>query len=696
MAMLPHASAHSAGTPRDRWQRAMALPIFGAALALYGLTLAPTVVTLFDDSLEFQLVTYQLGIAHPPGYPLYTLLGWLFTRLPVGDVAYRVNLMSAVFGALTVALVYLIGLELTPGRGQIAGPRRSWASVAGALIGALALAISPVFWSQATVAEVYTLNAAFVAGILWLLVRGRWPEQNRAHSPHEKRWLALAFLVGLSLTHHRTMVLLLPAIAFYLWRRSGYSCSKRVCDPRHSDQNRRVTDPTGARNWGLGSWEPGNWGLGIEGRRPAAPLRTGMKLTLAVAMPLLLYLYLPLRGHVGSLDGTYTNTLAGFWQHVTAAGYGVFIFDDPFGAARGPAFYLSLFLEQFGLVGLAAGLVGFVALRRPGARTLTGIAFVTYVAFNLFYRVADIQVFFIPPFLIWAMWVGIGAAWLLTRLGPGRARRLPWLRGILSLMIILLFVGQSAILLWNDLPALDRSDDWAVYDYGLDLMRQPLESNAAVVGILGEITLVRYFQATEGLRPDLLPIAADREAERLATVTRLLDEGRAVYLTRELPGAPARWSLSAVGPLIRVNPQPTLKAPDTPFLVGTPLTAEIALHGYTIGRPSKHVGPPPLRLTLAWQVTAPITRELKVSARLYPADTSSTEDQPTAQADAVPVHFAYPTTAWRPGEFITDVYDLPLPPDLQPGEYTPLIILYDPAQGAAEVGRLTLAPVHLP
>src|SRR6185436_5862821 len=76
--------------------------LFGLTLLLYLLTLAPSVVTLFDDSLEFQLVTYRLGIAHPTGYPLYTLLGKLFTFLPIGNVAYRVNVMSAVFGAATV------------------------------------------------------------------------------------------------------------------------------------------------------------------------------------------------------------------------------------------------------------------------------------------------------------------------------------------------------------------------------------------------------------------------------------------------------------------------------------------------------------------------------------------------------------------------------------------------------------------
>jgi hypothetical protein len=644
-----------------RWQKAVALPVFIAALGLYGLTLAPTVVAIFDDSLELQLVTYRLGIAHPTGYPLYTLLGWLFTRLPIGDVAYRVNLMSAVFGAMTVALVYLIGLELSAdwnaGEGHSKGTRKG-TGVLGALVGALALAISPVFWSQATVAEVYTLNAAFVAGILWLLLRRRRQEATQAHLSSEKSLLALASLFGLSLTHHRTMMLLLPTIIFYLWRQ--FRTWKRSPEPR-----------------------------------PYLPINlpgTGAKLAAALVAPLLLYLYIPLRGHVGSLDGTYTNTLAGFWQHVTASGYGIFIFQNPFGAERGAGFYLSLFLEQFGPVGLAAGLVGFVVMRRWEARALTGVSFVTYFAFNLFYRVADIEVFFIPLFLIWAIWVGVAAGWLLTGQGWSSAGRfLAWSRFPVALAAVLLFVGQAIILVWDNLPELDRSNDWAVYEYGLDVMRQPLEPNLAMVGILGEVTLVRYFQETKGLRPDLLPIAADGEAERLATVARLLDQRQPVYLTRELPGAPERWSLSALGPLIRVVPQPILRAPDTPFLVESAVVPGITLQGYDISRIPTHNGPPPVRLTLVWEATTPITRDLKVSARL-----TTTDGQPVAQADAVPVHFAYPTTAWRPGEFISDVYDLSLSTTLQPGEYVPVIILYDPAQGAAEVGRATLSSVHLP
>jgi hypothetical protein len=634
---------HPQDAPPYSWQRAVALPVFFLALGLYVLTLAPTVVTIFDDSLEFQLITYLMGIAHPTGYPLYTLLGWLFTRIPVGDVAFRVNLLSAVFGALTIALIYLVGLELIvsgrlrKSRSPEPGTRQAWAEVSAAAIGALTLVVSPVFWSQATIAEVYTLNAAFIAGMLWLLLGGAYP-------PSEGRLLALAFLFGLSLTHHRTTLLMLPALVLYLWP-------------------------------AFPSWR----------------LRTGIKMIAALMAPLLLYLYIPVRGHVGSLDGTYTNTLEGFWKHVTAGGYGVFIFENPFAAERGAGYFLSLFLRQFGPIGLVTGLAGLAVLDRHRARELTATAFVTYLIFNIFYRVADIEVFFIPLFVIWAIWIGVATGWVLT--GPfgastGRVSR--W-RLPVTLLAITLLVGQPIIAFSNNLPDMDRSSDWAVADYAMDMIHQPMEPNSSIVGILGEVTLIRYFQETQGLRRDLELVAADEEAERLATVARLVDEGQAVYLTRELPGAPAQWSLGAIGPLIRVFPQPVLEVPTISKPVGYVIVPEITLYGYDVSRPPSSESPSPARLTLVWQVTAPITHELKVSARLVNVD-----GQIVAQADAVPVHFAYPTTNWRPGEFISDVYDLVVPDTIPAGEYTPVIILYDPAQGAAEIGRVTLASIYLP
>jgi hypothetical protein len=184
-------------------------------------------------------------------------------------------------------------------------------------------------------------------------------------------------------------------------------------------------------------------------------------------------------------------------------------------------------------------------------------------------------------------------------------------------------------------------------------------------------------------------VAADLEVDRLAAVAAALEEGKTVYLTRELPGVTDLGSLNAVGPLIRVDPEPVQDAPEVEVAVQQPVTPRITLLGYNVSRPPQTAsGPAPVRLTLFWQTEAPLPADLKVSARLLDGT-----GEPVAVVDAEPVHFAYPTTAWRPGEIVSDVYDLRLPPGTSPGQYRPLIIWYDPAQNGAEVGRIELAPV---
>lgn len=611
------------------------------ALLLYLVTLAPSVVTLFDDSLEFQLVTYQLGIAHPTGYPLYTLLGKLFTFIPVGNIAFRVNLMSAVFGAATVAGVYLLTVRFAADIGvdpfkvsRSNTPKLEaahWPALMASLLSAGLLTVSPVFWQQATIAEVYTLNAFFLVLIL-LLVTADFDSPT-----HQLGWLAL--LYGLSLTHHRTMVLLLPALVVYIWLKPQFRLSPKT-----------------------------------------------ILLTVGVTvLPLSLYLYLPLRGHVGSLDGSYQNTWAGFWQHITASGYGsAFLLANPFNQNRDVWFYGDLWVAQFGWP-VIFGLVGWLTLlrqRRYAFLTLTTLAGITYGSFNLFYQVADIEVFFIPLFLLWTVWLGIGlTAWLQALLSwsPQATRKRFAAYGLISLTLILLS-GQLLLMMGQGDQELESRYTWQIHDYGIDILQQPVPHQATIVGILGEMTLIRYFQQTAGFRPDIRTITADSEADRLATVARLIANNQAVYLTRELPGAAERWSLTATGPLIRVAAEPLTSLPETVTPVDQPVTPVIKLLGYHFSRPS-HTGsgPAPLRVTLFWQATAPLSANLKISARLL-----NEADELAAVVDAVPVHFAYPTTAWRVGEIVADGYELRLAAS---GHYKLRLIWYDPARNAAEVGR---------
>lgn len=164
-----------------------------AALVLYVRTLAPTVTA--EDSGELITAAYTLGIAHPPGYPLWCILGKVFTWIPLGTVAWRVNLLSAVLGAAAVGVLALIAHRFT---------RSFWASFAGALI----FATSRDFWGQAVIAEVYTLNVLL---FLILLLFVLYFEDTR-----KTRWLYLAATVlGLALTNHSTILPLAPV--FFGW-----------------------------------------------------------------------------------------------------------------------------------------------------------------------------------------------------------------------------------------------------------------------------------------------------------------------------------------------------------------------------------------------------------------------------------------------------------------------------------------------
>jgi hypothetical protein len=186
--------------PLRRWGAAL---LGGAVVILVGIlyigTLAPTVLPYSApdtlDSPMLQAEVSVLGVGHPTGYPTYMMLTHLFTYLSLGDPAFRINLASAVYGVAAVLVVYLVGLRLA-GR------------AAAAAVGALGFGLSGAFWSQATIAEVYTLEALLVGLVIFVLLL--WRDRR------DGRYLLLsAFLVGLSLTHHLTSILLVPgALAF--------------------------------------------------------------------------------------------------------------------------------------------------------------------------------------------------------------------------------------------------------------------------------------------------------------------------------------------------------------------------------------------------------------------------------------------------------------------------------------------------
>ncbi|MBT6612601.1 MAG: DUF2723 domain-containing protein, partial [Deltaproteobacteria bacterium] len=158
----------------------------------YGLTLAPGLTWANNGADGGDLITAAAtnGVAHPSGYPLYLSLAELFQRIPVGTLAFRTNIMSAIFTMMAAALIFLF-LE-------------QWLdSSLSALVSALAFGLSPLVWSQAVITEVYALHALLTTGIICVFL-----------APVRKPLLYLGqgILFGLAVGNHLTTLLLSPLV----------------------------------------------------------------------------------------------------------------------------------------------------------------------------------------------------------------------------------------------------------------------------------------------------------------------------------------------------------------------------------------------------------------------------------------------------------------------------------------------------
>jgi len=200
--------------------RTLAAVLFIAAEILYLATMAPTFS--FWDCGEFIATAYTLGIPHPPGSPLFLLLGRLFTMIPLfTDIGARVNLISTLASAASVSLTYLIIVRLImlyrksdPAGWSMAEKVSAYGS---AVIGALALAFSDSFWFNAVEAEVYAASSLFTALIVWIILR--WYDE--APRPGNERWLLrVMYMIGLSIgVHLLSLLAVFPVALLYYFKK---------------------------------------------------------------------------------------------------------------------------------------------------------------------------------------------------------------------------------------------------------------------------------------------------------------------------------------------------------------------------------------------------------------------------------------------------------------------------------------------
>jgi len=445
-----------------------ALAAFAAAFLVYLRTLCPTVYV--EGSGELIGAAHFLGTPHPTGYPLFCLVGRLFSAfLPLASAAYEINVASAFTGALAVLALAALVRE----RGL-----RHWSALGTGLV----LGFSRTFWSQAVIAEVYGLSTLFAVVVIAAALR--------AAEQQEPRLLTLAaFLAGLGLTAHLNQVLIWPGLAgLLLWRWPAF---RQGLGKIPQEMMQLLV---AFLFWRWRAVLNYLFKVFLHGKRLGAAI-------LALAGGYSLVLYLPLRSgrgpgfHWGPLD-----TPDQIWDHLTGAIYRSSFFSMPWEAVVLNARRWGVQVgEEFGW--LLVPLIGWgvwCAFRRDrNVWVVAGTAVLMNLAATLNYHrdPNGLGVFFLLSFLGLAIFLGYAVEDVGQRLHRGEMRNLgPVLVGVLVPLAALLGnYGEN-----------DRSGNRIPYEYGCDILEE-LPPGAVLITEGDDASyILDYLQRVEGKRPDVI------------------------------------------------------------------------------------------------------------------------------------------------------------------------------------------------
>ncbi|MDI6780997.1 MAG: DUF2723 domain-containing protein [bacterium] len=448
-------------SPLNTQQLYIGLILFLCTLGLYLHTLTPTVG--FHDSGDMITAVYSLGIPHPPGYPLYCLFGKLFSFISMGNIAYRLNIMSAVFAALAVLVIYFIVVKTT-------------SQIIAAIIAGLILALTGTFWEQAVIAEKYTLNAFFMAVLIFILLKWqeiiRDPKYGYNHNHTNRTLYAFVLILGLSFTHHLQTVFIVPAAIYFLL--------------------------------------VANWGDIKRIKR-----NTLLKAAAISFIPLVLYLYLPLRAaaHPAANWGD-PSTLERFISHISAAAYKGFFSAETL--LTNLMNHLQFFPKQFTIIFLLIGIFGAIIIFMTNRHFFIFllIVIIADICYSVRYTIPNIEDYYIPSYMIISIWIGYGVIGLINIMRRGynlleeqqRKKKHPFPK---SCFIIPKFVIPGIFLILLIIPFLshyshnNRNKYYLAYDMGLNML-DPLKKNAMVI-TKGDDDLfpLWYHQRIENRRTDV-------------------------------------------------------------------------------------------------------------------------------------------------------------------------------------------------
>lgn len=448
-------------------------------LVLYLKTLRPTVC--FHDCGELQTAICTLGIAHPPGYPTYVVLGKVFTLLlPIKSVAWRVNFMSAFFSIATLALFFLINKKIL--RTEV-----------GSFIAALVVAFSNNYWKFSITAEMYSLNDFFMLLFLYfVLFTLKLNDSEKAC-----KYYIFFFLLGVAQGNHRSITIISPLLVAYLFFKN----------PKFFLEHLKQT----------------------------------FLMVFFFVLGISIYLFLPTRASQGPyLNYARPTTWENFKYLVTAKQFSFLMFSVPVKelVTEKLVIFWQLLREQFFVPGIVLSILGIIwYVYRKKYETLALVLFIfllnTFVWLE--YGVKDFYRYLNPSFIMVGFFIAAGIKALLFLFSSVRKIKTSYfLRGLVmcSLFYFVLFLAKK------NYTKVDLSEKKFALEWGTEVMGT-LDRDAVIISHWAYSAPLWYLQGCEGLRPDIV-VADDRVIidegwrSRIETIRRFIDE-RPVYLTSHRP-----------------------------------------------------------------------------------------------------------------------------------------------------------------
>ena len=456
-----------------------------AAFILYLTTIAPSVIQI--DTGELAAVQTTLGIAHPTGYPLFTILGYFFSLLllPFSKI-FQLNLLASIYCAIAVSfftytakliLDNLSSFQFIKAVKVKSKKKKSFdkkqpqpvttsfelsesAKIISAVFGGLFLALSKTFWFQSTSVEVYSLHLLLITTIILALLKAfLFADKEKSYS---KYWIVFAIALAFGFTNHMTTILIIPGVAYLYFSQNGF----------HSKSIKQII----------------------------------FMLIIFFPILILVYSYLPIQGSQNPAIN-WGNPIE--WEriirHITGQQYQVWLFSSTEAAAKQFNYFVGNLPKEFSatlIIVLAGLVVAFIKAKKFFVFNV--LVFLSTVLYSINYDINDIDSYFLLAYISLSFFALFG----ILEIALFAAKNKMKIMIPISLLTIL-----AGIQFYSSYESVNQSDNYIYEDYTKALLNS-VPKNSIVFSYQWDyfISASYYFQLVEGYRKDVIVI--DKELLR--------------------------------------------------------------------------------------------------------------------------------------------------------------------------------------